>query len=97
MMKDVPPIIALLIMAGAIAGSLTAIFVFVERTWQPVKGWLQDALTTPLVNKLDDLEDRWRTHEDYVRYHLGPNGDATPVHARLQRVEEGIEKVQVKE
>lgn len=49
-----------------------------------------ERLLAPVIGKLDDLSERFETHREYVKYHLGPNGDTKPVHQRLCDVEEAV-------
>jgi hypothetical protein len=87
---DLHPLVTLIIQAGAVAAALTGIAIFIERVWGPVRRWLANALTNPLIDKLDEMEERWDAHTEYVRYHLGPNGTSTPVHKRLAALEEAV-------
>ncbi len=86
-MADFHPLIVLLIQAGAVAGALTAIALLIERIWGPVRRWLANALTNPLIDKLGEMEERWDDHTDYVRHHLGPNGTTQPLHERVEEVQ----------
>lgn len=49
----------------------------------PLSNWFRGEVTDanrPLETKID-------THIEYVRYHLGPNGDTVPIHERLIALE----------
>jgi hypothetical protein len=86
MMADMHPAVLLIIQVGAIATALTALFVAVEKLWSPLKRMLERVLTEPVIQKLEE-------HEQYVRYHLGPNGVAQPLHSRIGDLEETVEKL----
>lgn len=39
------------------------------------------------------IEERLANIDNYQRYHLGPNGTATPIHKRLTDLERGLESI----
>lgn len=41
-------------------------------------------------SKLSSLAERFEEHRHYVGYHLGPNGETTPIHERLCAVERAV-------
>ena len=86
------PLIQAVLQVGIVAGSLTAIIILTERIWGPMRRWLANALTNPIVEKLDEVEQKIESHVDYVQHHLGPNGTTTPIHVRLGVVEEYIRR-----
>ena len=85
-MTNLHPAVVLIIQVGAIATALTALFVAIEKLWSPLKRMLERVLTEPVIEKLDE-------HEQYVRYHLGPNGVAQPLHSRIGDLEETVERL----
>ncbi len=44
----------------------------------------------PTNERISDLGKQVEHADDYNRYHLGPNGDAMPVHMRLKVVEQQV-------
>lgn len=85
-MTNLHPAVVLIIQVGAIATALTALFVAIEKLWSPLKRLLERVLTEPVIEKLEE-------HEQYVRYHLGPNGVAQPLHSRIGDLEETVERL----
>lgn len=85
-MTNLHPAVVLIIQVGAIATALTALFVAIEKLWSPLKRLLERVLTEPVIEKLDE-------HEQYVRYHLGPNGVTQPLHSRIGDLEETVERL----
>lgn len=92
-MGEMHPVVTIIVQVGAVAAALTGITIFIERTWGPVRRWLANALTNPLLEKLDEVKEDFEAHTDYVRYHLGPNGKTVPVHVRLTLVEQQLRKL----
>ena len=43
------------------------------------------------------IEDRLAKMSDYERYHLGPNGTATPIHQRISELEKGMQLISATE
>lgn len=92
-MGNTHPIVTAIIQIGAVAAALTAIGIAVERVWGPMRKWLANALTNPLLDKLDEMKDDFDEHRQYVEYHLGPNGKTPPVHERLTIVEDSVRRI----
>ncbi len=90
-MNDTHPIVAVLVQVGAAAAALTGIVIFIERIWGPMRRWLANALTNPLLEKLDEMEETWDDHTSYVKHHLGPNGTTQPLHERVEEVQHTAE------
>ena len=88
------PLVTLLVQVGAVAAALTAVTVFVERVWSPVKSWLKDALTDPLLSELEQIRIDMHDHINYVQHHLGPNNTATPMHVRVLLIEQQLRKME---
>lgn len=95
--ESIHPFVIFIVQAGAVATATIALLALIERSWSPVKRWLQDALTTPLLEKLDEQNDTFESHRQYVYYHLGPNGETTPIRERLETVEEYVQAQIAKE
>jgi hypothetical protein len=85
-MNNLHPVVMVIIQVGAIATALTALFVLSERLWSPTKRWLERILTDPVIERMDE-------HQDYVRHHLGPNGDTPPIHQRLTHLEKTVDSL----
>lgn len=88
------PFVMLLVQVGAVAAALTAVTVFIERVWSPVKSWLKDALTNPLLSELEQIRIDMHDHMNYVQHHLGPNGSNTPIHVRVSLIEQQLRKME---
>lgn len=88
------------VQVGAWLGGLLTFLILVatavEHVFSPVAKLLTHAITGPLVVKLEELEQAFEDHTDYVQYHLGPNGGALPVHMRLTNVEEALRFAAIK-
>lgn len=59
---------------GIYAAALTAIIVLGGYLWRGFKLTIDDIVNNGSLAK-------------YVKYHLGPNGDATPLHKRVEALE----------
>lgn len=75
---------------AAVCVAVTAMLVLIEKIWKPLSRFLQREINEPVERQIIDLTDKLDEHTAYVRYHLGPNGDAPAVHHRLSRVESKI-------
>lgn len=73
--------------ATAILGVFVALAAFIEKVWAPAGKWLQKWFTTPVSRQMSEMRDEFVDFRDYVRYHLGPNSNTTPIHRRLERLE----------
>jgi len=58
------PVVTFLLQAAAVCGALITIGAFVERIWSPMRKWLQDALTYPILRKMDDIDRSLRERDD---------------------------------
>jgi hypothetical protein len=85
--KDLPPVFEFALEVGAVAAAITGVLVLVERLWKPISKFLQREINGPVEEKIIDLTDKLDQHTEYVRYHLGPNGNAPAVHVRVQKIE----------
>lgn len=85
-MSNMHPAVAFVLQVGAVATAITALLVAVEKIGSPLKRMLERVLTEPVIDKLEE-------HEQYVRYHLGPNGVAQPLHSRIGDLEETVERL----
>lgn len=65
-MGDVHPFVALLLQLGAAATALIAIIAVIEKVWSPMKRWLQDALTTPVLHRMDSIDQTLRDRDDQL-------------------------------
>ena len=90
-MNGIHPVVLLLLQVGAVAAAITGIIAAVEKLWSPISKFLQRAINEPVEQKIIDLTDKLDKHTEYVKYHLGPNGDAPAVHARVQKIEEIVD------
>ena len=86
MMGEMHPAVLFVLQVGAVATALTALLVAIEKLGSPIKRMLERVLTEPVIDKLEE-------HEEYVRYHLGPNGTTEPLHARINNLEQTVEKL----
>ena len=83
MTSNLHPLVVVIIQIGAVATAITALFIMIERIWSPIKNWLERILTQPVLDRIDE-------HEQYVKYHLGPNGDNPAIHERLKDLESTV-------
>lgn len=58
------PAVVFVIQAGAVATALIAIGALIEKWWSPIKRWLQDALTNPVLTKMDEIDGSLRERDD---------------------------------
>lgn len=58
------PAVVLVLQVGAVAAALVSIGALVERYWSPMKRWLQDALTNPVLKKMDEIDTSLRARDD---------------------------------
>ena len=58
------PVVTFLVQAGAVATALIAIGALIEKWWSPMKKWLQDALTNPVLSKMDEIDTSLRERDD---------------------------------
>lgn len=58
----------------------------VAALWRAVRA-LKSWMTSELVSKLDRIDERLKQVERMTHHHLGPNGDSTPLHGRIARLE----------
>lgn len=65
-MGEVHPIVAALLQLGAAATALIAIGAAIEKVWSPMKRWLQDALTNPVLQKMDSIDQSLRARDDQL-------------------------------
>jgi len=89
MLADVP---AMLVDIGIIAGVFTAVATAVAVFWKtPPVRWFRYHLSESLGDWLKArLHEAQADHHEYVRYHLGPNGDTKPIHRRLSDLEAAV-------
>jgi hypothetical protein len=78
--------------AGAWASLIIPIFTFLVVLIQRLTRLLDKvddltATTTSLSEVVDDAADATAETQRIVRHHLGPNGDTTPIRARLSQLE----------
>lgn len=85
-MDDVHPLVLLVLQVGMVATALTALFALIEKVWSPLRRLLERSLTEPLLDKIEQ-------HEEYVRYHLGPNGTTSPLHTRIGNLESTVDRL----
>ncbi len=80
------------IIGGTIIG-LGAMFVLFEKVTGSLGRWFERHFKEslePTNERISDLGKQVEHADDYNRYHLGPNGDAMPVHMRLKVVEQQV-------
>lgn len=53
----------------------------------------QESTSTYMETSAAAIEERLANIDNYQRYHLGPNGTATPIHKRLTDLERGLESI----
>jgi hypothetical protein len=77
---------------GIVAGVFTAVVTAVAVFWRtPPVCWFRRHLSESLGEWIKErVTEASSDHYEYVRYHLGPNGDTKPIHARLQDVERAV-------
>lgn len=63
-MGKMHPAVVLVLQVGAVAAALVSIGALVERYWSPIKRWLQDALTNPVLKKMDEIDTNLRARDD---------------------------------
>lgn len=76
------PIVLFIIQAGAVAAALLGIGSFIEKYWSPVKRWLQDALTTPVIAKMDEIKQDMRERDDVLQTQLDDLADSFEEHRK---------------
>jgi hypothetical protein len=76
-------------------GAAVAKVKWMRRIWTylftaPAGRWFRSEVqeaNTDLSAAVEDLREQFDEHRTYVGYHLGPNGDTTPIHERLRTLE----------
>lgn len=63
-MGKMHPAVLFVIQAGAVAAALVSMGALVERFWSPAKRWLQNALTNPVLQKMDEIDTSLRDRDD---------------------------------
>ena len=63
-MGKMHPAVVFVIQVGAVAAALVSIGALVERSWSPAKRWLQNALTNPVLQKMDEIDTSLRARDD---------------------------------
>jgi len=58
------PAVVLVLQVGAVAAALVSIGALVERYWSPIERWLQNALTNPVLKKMDEIDTSLRARDD---------------------------------
>lgn len=73
-----------------VAGTITAVvtmllatFALIDKLTGWMSGWVERRVESGTAGLKHDLQ----THKEYVGYHLGPNGETTPIHERLMALE----------
>lgn len=66
----------------AVVTGLIGLFVLMEKITGALGRWFQRQFKAAA-----------EPHNAYVAYHLGPNGDTTPIHIRLEHVEEDVARL----
>lgn len=77
---------------GAAAGVFVALSAATAVLWRtpPIK-WFRRVVSDSLGEWLrEQVQDASAEHYEYVRYHLGPNGNTKPIHQRLTDVERAV-------
>lgn len=90
---------SLLVDLGIICGVVTAFGTATALLWKtPPVRWLRHHVSESFGEWVQGqvhegtrgLRDDLANHREYVYYHLGPNGDAKPIHRRLVDVERAV-------
>lgn len=83
---------SILLDVGVIAGTFTAVATAVAVFWRtPPVRWIRRAVSRSFGEWTQhQVLEANKEHHALVKYHLGPNGDTTPVHVRLQKVEAAL-------
>lgn len=103
------PVVVFLIQVGALAAALTAIIAFIEKVWSPMKRWLQDALTNPVLDKMTEIENGLKERDDALKGELSDlRGDfedhaayvgehlgtgEQPLHERVHHLEDEVQRI----
>lgn len=58
------PAVVFVLQVGAVSAALVSFGALVERWWSPLKRWLQDALTYPVLKKMDEIDTNLRSRDD---------------------------------
>ena len=83
---------SLIVDVGVLAGTFTAVATATAVLWRtPPLRWIRRMVSRSFGEwtQAQVLEAN-REHHALVKYHLGPNGDTTPVHVRLQKLEAAL-------
>jgi len=82
---------------GIVAGVFTAFSTAVAVFWRtPPVRWVRRAVSRSFGEWTQhQVLEANKEHHALVKYHLGPNGDTTPVHVRLQKVEAALKMPQI--
>jgi PAS domain S-box-containing protein len=74
----------------AMGGALAVL----EKIRKPFGNWIQKNVTSSVTESIDGLTEKLQdqgqlfdAHANYVRHHLGPNGDTPPIYQRLKNLE----------
>ncbi len=75
---------------GIIAGVFTALVGAIAVAWKTPPGrWFRQQLSESAGEWFEErVQSAHADHDEYVRYHLGPNGTTKPVHERLRSLEQ---------
>lgn len=65
-MGKMHPAVVLVLQVGAVAAALVSIGALVEKVWSPMRRWLQDALTNPVLHKMDSIDQTLRDRDDQL-------------------------------
>lgn len=89
MMLAVPQVV---IDVGTMAGVFTAVVTAIAVFWRtPPVRWFRAHISESLGQWLKErINEAHHEHNAFVRYHLGPNGDAKPIHQRITDVERAV-------
>jgi hypothetical protein len=88
---------SILVDVGVIAGTFTAVMTAIAVFWKtPPVRWIRRAVSRSFGEWTQhQVLEANKEHHALVKYHLGPNGDTTPVHVRLQKVEAALKMPQI--
>jgi hypothetical protein len=83
---------SMLLDIGVIAGTFTAVSAAVAVFWRtPPVRWFRRHISASFGEWTQhQVLEANKEHHALVKYHLGPNGDTTPMHVRLQKVEAAL-------